>query len=249
MDSLASKLSLYDILAMIIPGWLLLSFFLTIFVIDDCSTCNICLTNHTCFIYLVYITGDIYFKIFVTLILSYIIGLIWNMFMNVFFASFRNFDFFIERDRLTFFLHNNHYNINNNLKKHLKHIFSDASKVIFLIFPFFTKFKFSHFNYYFHSIIIDQYYFSYYYSLVHRYSNDIPILEGQVVFLRNLILIFILYMFIPFTFSNFNLNCCFIIFVLLLLLTFFSFFTMISRQNKIYQRVWEDYYYLYMIGY
>lgn len=245
MDSLASKLSLYDILAMIIPGWLLLSFFLTIFVIDDYPIFNICLTDHTCFIYLVYITGDIYLKIFVTLILSYIIGLIWNMFMNVIFAGFRNDYFSIKRSWISMYIFNNNYYHNKNIINN----FIEAHRVLLLIYNYLFTHKISYYNPLLRYIIIDLYYSSYYHALKNKFSNDIPILEGQVVFLRNIIIIFILYIIIPFTFYNINLiKCCMLAFILFIL-AFLSFFAMISRQNKIYQRVWEDDYYLRKIGY
>ena len=75
---------------------------------------------------------------------------------------------------------------------------------------------------------------AYYYVMKNTYNSDIGIIEGQVAFIRNLILITPLY-----TYSFKNILCmhwaCFSIIPMTVL-----FLTMVSRQRKIYKRIWED---------
>ena len=89
------------------------------------------------------------------------------------------------------------------------------------------------------------YYKAYYYALKNRYSDDIPTMEGQVAFMQNMILPLLLLLALSSKghLSNYCDQECTIILlaaiVILLLLP-----TIYSRQNTIYRRVWEDYEFL-----
>ena len=97
-----------------------------------------------------------------------------------------------------------------------------------------------------HKKIHESYNIAYYYALKNRYSDDIPILEAQVAFLQSMIIPLALLFFIPKRIIKIfflNIEMC-TIYLLLLLIIIGMFFTIYYRQMKIYQRVWEDYEFL-----
>lgn len=84
---------------------------------------------------------------------------------------------------------------------------------------------------------INQYYSKYYYVLKCRYSNDIPIMEGQVAFIQNMIIPISLALIFPLT------DCVAIQSVIALILPLLI-LTVFHIQKKIYRRVLLDYKYL-----
>lgn len=99
----------------------------------------------------------------------------------------------------------------------------------------------------------DEYYKCYYYVKKNGYGNDIEVIESQVAFLQSLILPILLMLTSQCSLRNlmtlFGLDCkyelCPCGFVAITLLTLAAIIAAIFlRQQKIYDRVWEDYYYL-----
>lgn len=108
----------------------------------------------------------------------------------------------------------------------------------------------------------DKYYKAYYYARKYAYGNDIEIIESQVAFLQSLFLpvIFILSLsIIPSVDLSLPLNlqtgfcdcrCMYVLSIWIgsIITIILMAILMISRQRKIYKRVWEDYHYLRKIG-
>lgn len=91
---------------------------------------------------------------------------------------------------------------------------------------------------------LESYYQAYYYAATHRYGNDIFIIEGQVAFLQNMFLPLALFCVLPeYFYCGYLNNLCIVrglaIMGILLLIP-----TVFYRQNTIYRRVWEDYEFL-----
>ena len=99
----------------------------------------------------------------------------------------------------------------------------------------------------------NKYYECYYYVKKNRYGNDIEVIESQVAFLQSLILPILLMLTSQcsprklMTLFGLEDKCeiCPCFFVAIILLTLIAIIAAIFlRQQKIYDRVWEDYYYL-----
>lgn len=90
--------------------------------------------------------------------------------------------------------------------------------------------------------LMDAYYRSYYFALKNRYSNDIPIMEGQVAFMQSMIIPLLLLALLPCEVLNdyipHGAECC--VRWLLISLIVLMILAIILRQRKIYERVWED---------
>lgn len=90
--------------------------------------------------------------------------------------------------------------------------------------------------------LLSAYYEAYYHVAIHRYSNDIFIMEGQVAFMQNMLLPLFCLLFIPdiqYYFSESSTLLRWLLTIGLISLPP----TIYLRQYKIYQRVWEDYNY------
>lgn len=99
----------------------------------------------------------------------------------------------------------------------------------------------------------DEYYKCYYYVKKNRYGNDIEVIESQVAFLQSLILPILLMLtsqcsprkLTALFFPDCKYELCPCGFVAITLLTLAAIIVAIFlRQQKIYDRVWEDYHYL-----
>ena len=99
----------------------------------------------------------------------------------------------------------------------------------------------------------DEYYERYYYVKKNRYGNDIEVIESQVAYLQSLILPILLMLTSQcsprklMTLFGLEDKCeiCPCFFVAIILLTLIAIIAAIFlRQQKIYDRVWEDYHYL-----
>lgn len=88
----------------------------------------------------------------------------------------------------------------------------------------------------------EAYYQSYYYALKSRYSNDIPIMEGQVAFMQSMIIPLCLLAVLPCGVLDDYIPCEYIACVrgLIISLIVLLILAIILRQRKIYERVWED---------
>ena len=84
---------------------------------------------------------------------------------------------------------------------------------------------------------ISQYYSKYYYALKSRYSDDIPIMEGQVAFIQNMIIPMSIVFILPSAIYD-PIQIMIALILPLLILTVFHI------QKKIYRRVLDDYKYL-----
>ena len=91
-----------------------------------------------------------------------------------------------------------------------------------------------------------EYYEAYYYVAKNRYNDDIFIMEGQVAFIQNMIIPLLLIAFSPKCAVSNYINCenVWIVKILLAIGILMLILTVFQRQNKIYERVWEDYKYL-----
>lgn len=87
------------------------------------------------------------------------------------------------------------------------------------------------------------YYEAYYYVATHPINSSISIMEGHVAFMRNMLIPLFLVIGNLERFSFFEENICGVR-VWMCISCVFILLTMWWRQNKIYRRVWEDYIYL-----
>ena len=200
--NISSKFSLYDILAMIIPGWMIIQIIKESFPLYSLSICS-------------------KWELPFSLILSYLIGLVWHTIMEWVFSFLRN--------ETSMIKHTWEHNENEEARKQLKYIMNISLKLLLNI----RKKKNPK-----DSIIQDLYYQQYYFVLKHTYSNDIRIIEGQVVFLKNSILVLIAWGIRSIFSSSIGHGIITVLFAIAI------YITMIARQNKIYELVWSDYKYL-----
>lgn len=99
--------------------------------------------------------------------------------------------------------------------------------------------------------VVDHYYKAYYYVAPNSYSKDVSVMEGQVAFMQSMIVPLILYLFVPKCelscllglFGNLE-NLIYLMKGVLLVSIIILLVAINLRQMKIYQRVWEDYAYL-----
>lgn len=94
-------------------------------------------------------------------------------------------------------------------------------------------------------LLMTKYYEAYYYVAKNKYGNDISIIEGQVAFIQSMFLPLMLIVILPIkkVCEHLGFDSCilktFIVLIMVLMIP-----TLVMRQHKIYQRVWEDYEFL-----
>lgn len=219
-DKFLSSVSLFDLLAMVVPGGLILALISHwlgySWEIDTKGISNEFI-----------IWGYIF-------ILSYLVGLMNNSLMNYIFRCFRNNPCCICKE---FICGNNKYKtlLLKDLRNHIRSCIKKRKL---------RSEKQKHFKCCYHRTIIDKYYDAYYYGMKYPSHESIMVMERQVVLMRNLLFPLILAIVqIDNLLHMFYLDCkcikCFYIVGILAL-----YFTMVSRQNKIYRCVWENYEYL-----
>lgn len=234
---ISSKFSIYDILAMIIPGCIIIAFISICihFHLDNEETIII-FNNPVKIVCIKYIKDLSALQLFTLFIIAYFIGLINNWMNDGIFRGFRNNPEAIENS-LNQVLYENNITYTFNYRGYIytyqtrerKNLWK-ITKVIIRRFP-----KQSPANF-----IMQNYYHIYYKLAKQRLLGNIPQIESQVALLRNTIVplsILIVMLII----NNSHLN--FIIYILLLLSDILLFFVMIQRQNKIYNMIWESGYY------
>jgi len=188
-----SKLSLYDVLSMIIPGFLLLMLF------PICSNYpmeNLC-TN-------VYVG-------FLLFIVCYVVGLIYHKVIEKLFSFF------------------NFRNNPNHIKKMRDKVYSDYQKQG-------SKIKKEDST---ENFQMREYYNAYYQLMKNNMLNNIPTLEAQVAFLRNILPITIIYVIVicccQCSLCELNTSVA----ISLLIVAVIVIVLLIDIQNKIYELVWE----------
>lgn len=242
MSDFWGKLSLYDILAMLVPGGTLYVFFLLA-------------SRFDLVIYEYEINPALAWTI--ALVVSYILGLINQTFTSILWSEFRNNHKMINSKSYTDFafirimvkmgavkasvlISISLFAIGTSSENVCK-VLSFVPFCIFLI--LFIKSVITKKN---GSDESTDYLLKYYYVATHKYRNDISILEGQVAFLQSMLIPLSCLLLLPS--SSFNLingteNVC-AIKLLLLFIILFSIPVIFIRQMKIYQCVKEDYEYL-----
>lgn len=230
-----SKFSLYDILAMIIPGGVVIAGILVGNCVLPASMAKT--TNFCCGCQIIEFDPDLY-ECGALIIISYLLGLINNWISDGIFRGFRNYGYAI-KSALIDILETNE---NNNLKtldgitayEHTKGanscpiliIIKTLCKIVASIIPCRKAEKNSH---------ILKLYFNVYYKLWrNNLLGAVPLIEGQVSLLRNLIIPIMIFAY----FTENKIGLWRILLIILLILI-----VMIQRQQKIYKIVWEIYNY------
>lgn len=228
-----SGVSIFDFLAMVIPGGVIIAF------LGGCLekvpfVINVCDKNA-------------FTSYIILCVIAYLIGLIHNAFMDFLFNWwFRNNAYYIQYFHIIT-TGNKERNIVTAYKKcYCKYciirsicIFIKAIKKCSLCGEKTSKVRKTNKN----RNIRREYYRAYYYISNHSINSSISIMECQVTFIRNMLIPAICICFHYDMFKcvlgmpNIQWGYFFIAIIAL-------FITMISRQNKIYRRVWEDYLYL-----
>lgn len=160
---ITQKISLYDILAMIVPGLLLM------------SLGGIITIGLRPLLLLFHKGSVIEFTAFLTI--AYIVGLIWNAIMEVAFNGLRN----------------NRKMIRLLKSKKLREMCRIKASFLTLKRGFFEVSRGLKFWKKWHDYANCEYYRCYYFAMKNGYSNHISILEGQVAFLRNMIFVVLFY--------------------------------------------------------
>jgi len=217
--NVSSKVTLYDMLAMVIPGFLLLLLF-QLSICGDCCPYIPCCGSSL-------ITGTLIF------IASYVVGLIYNK------ISFTNikwildclckkcylFDKIAEYVKLACKFRNNP----DQIKKARKKFDEEYKENI--------------------NDNVNDYYKAYYFMMEKNCLNNIPVLEAQVAFLRNMIPVVLLYI-IPLMihfekiFGNLSHLFSFAVALVIIAIAIVMYRIMVKIQDKIYFLVWEGNEYL-----
>ncbi|MCM1141811.1 MAG: hypothetical protein NC453_24840 [Muribaculum sp.] len=230
--NLSSKFTLYDMLAMVIPGGVIVA---GIIVWKDfLKGIMVCHCDYQTTIFdsdLILCTALI--------VASYVCGLINNWFSDGLFKGFRNYGYAVKSALMeTLKLHKiinlkslSGIDVYENTKDASSHLILMAiktlGKIAASIPPCCKANKNSH--------ILDLYYIAYYILWQNNLLGAIPLLEGQVSLLRNLITAIII--FATLTHCVIGLSWSY----LLILLSIYI--VMVQRQQKIYRIVWETYNY------
>lgn len=240
MKDIVSKFSLYDILAMVIPGGAILW--------------GISLSGYRFF----QITDKALFWI-VSLVFSYLIGLINHMLTSYIWSCFRNNSAMINEAKQ--YVYN--YNKMASLKQspiYCTIILGNLLVLLMIYLLYEVIFRIDVIQHYhiialicfivttlclyilIHNnqdqVVVDKkYYKAYYYVLKNRYSNDIPIMESQVAFIQNMLIPILMFLFLPW--EIYGLMQVIIVIMIPLLV-----WAIFHIQMKIYRRVWEDNLYL-----
>lgn len=266
MKDFVAKISLYDILAMLIPGG-------TIFLFLSLVLGNQLKINESAI--------DPILGWTIALVSSYLLGLInhvctamiWNPFRNNPIMIQKSYDLVLNRMETTQYLNSflskkvDNYTFKEEYmyiwgivlgyivvplvvticmicSKEYGFIVFTIYSIVIIIYGSIHWFKKNTFK---SESFLDVYYSSYYYVSKYGYGNYISIMEGQVAFIQNMFFPLFLIVFFPvgelYWKDLFCCNVCLIkIFISIGILLLFP--VVYQRQNKIYQCVWEDFEYL-----
>lgn len=256
MKELFSKLSLYDILVMLIPGGTILVFIALSW-------------NFELYFDTSKIAPALFWTIMLTL--AYLVGLVNHIATSVLWSPFRNCPYMIKNAK------NKVYGIgraSDNKCGKVVVIFLEHSWIeillivifflligmflncdgngkcgVYVLLVFYVLILFLTLcgvSIVFTNSVDDEYYESYYLVLKNRYSNDIPIMEGQVAFMQSMIIPLVLLTLLPHEVLCDYIPCGYVCCVrwFLISLIILMILAIILRQRKIYERVWEDAKYL-----
>ena len=237
---LSAKFSLYDVLAMIIPGGIVMAVIILLSNPDlfqnECIECFKCTT---CFMSNITINDLGIIQSVVLLSISYVLGLLNNWISDGVFRGFRNNHEAIENEQLRVLRYNKNiylktHGVNRDRQtksqvKNLLIIIGKVSKNIMMDWlkwiPCIKK----------NNMGNPTVYYSLYYKLYDRkLLGAIPLIESQVALLRNSLIPVSILMIIL---SD---KCWSLCSLLSLLVVILLYITMIQRQNKIYRLVWES---------
>jgi len=246
-----SALSLFDFLAILIPGGALMA------IIGEWlgfSPFELCIC-----------TKDKFFVYSIILVVAYLIGIAYTCLMDFFFKGYRDSTKFM-MNALKKVYESNQFKskyqetfqeltgyTSENIKRYGHPLFDNIqcliSCVLFCLYRIFNEkcnclllcwIKSSQIGQDHYIAFKRKYYEAYYYVSQHSASSSITVMESQVAFIRNMLIPLLL---ITIDIGDYFVNFCkyqFLCFVLI----YFLLSAMISRQNKIYERVWEDCIYL-----
>lgn len=228
-----NKFPLYELLAMVIPGgiiiatfWLMSGFMPFYSIIDYCC-------GYSKITYL--IPEFLFYAIFITI--AYVLGLINNWIADGIFKGFRNNPTAIKNELLKVLYTNNscpckyYINCQTYYRDEIKPLYTIAKIILKDIGRQILKSPYD--------LCINHEYFSSYYHLARlNLLGAVPRLESQVALLRNMILPLIL---LIVSFCIFKDSYCykFETLVVSIINLFFLFILMVQRQNKIYYNIWE----------
>lgn len=232
-----SGVSVFDFLTMVVPGGLILAMGANFFgeiplVIDLCEKCKF--------------SGYI-----VILVSSYLLGLINNSFMDFMFKWFRNNPFYIQIQYMR--IYNTLPNkgvlgqlnmLSDIIKIERGKSITESLRSLICSFKTMIYKTFEFKSYEDRNKILTGYYKAYYFVAANQINSSISIMECQVAFVRNLILLILLmgvWSKVNVIRICFDVDICLWVYILVSLCLFVVMFT---RQNKVYRRVFEDYVYL-----
>ncbi|MDE6048185.1 MAG: hypothetical protein K2G09_00630 [Paramuribaculum sp.] len=237
----SSRFSLYDVVAMIIPGGLIIAFIAWVHNLNCESIVRCC--GNTIIIF----ESWNFIQSIIFLSAAYIIGLVNNWINDGVFIGFRNNDLAIKNEL------NKIIALHGNKKLYKSGIILDQSDEIFKLLPLSYRILkliiegwrniFSNSNVKELSDLGIVYYFSYYKLSRNHLIGGIPIIEAQVALLRNLILplIIVVSYFIIRAIIGLN-NPPYVDKITMsvtLFLIIITYIVMVQRQNKVYNLVWE----------
>lgn len=269
METFAPKLSLYDIISMLIPGGIIL--FIMGLYCPCLSPCNLCT-----------LTGDnsIAFAIFIFFPLAYMIGIANHIFASILWGAFRNNPSLISFCLLR--VVNGEFESTPNLDKLLTKPKVDNCTVlthcvqhcflcgilmvvvasiiavilsilslccawivlaVFLIILYLVNLyiKCCSNNSIERSLVLEKYYEAYYYVQQNSQNKDVPVIEGQVAFLQSMVVPISLLATMQGSAAS-SMNCGI---RLLIFMVYIGIFPIVyQRIKKIHRRVWEDYEFL-----
>ena len=239
MSNHSSGFSLYEFLGIFIPGVFILGWAIYCFPSLESitwTTSGCCCTSKESVTVADAFSKEFIIAVFIAI--AFVLGLIFNMIADWVFRGFRNIPELIEESAIAQRnLWNEEYPdivteryFTGNRKQDLSLFYSIYVTFINILKLLFTCSKKDDLKSQMH---IKYYYKAYYRIMQCNLLGNIPRLEAQVNFLRNMSLISLFFMF----------SCCFTIIPWWSYLLFSAacFIIMVQRQNKIYSLVWEGY--------
>lgn len=217
MQGFGSKLTAYDFLGMLIPGIVVVYCFCLSFF--HCTLYE-SFTRYCCWKTDVIDSPTVLNRTCAAILffsISYIVGIFINCLADCVFGRFRNNDKLLQFAELRF----------RQRQSKTKRRFKTPNKIACQVIGLANETETSRQK---------AYYKRYYWLLnCNKLSGAVPVLEAQVVFVRNMIMPTVLLFAIPF------LHCFFIKICVIVALLFCEFLVMIMRQQRIYNIILEDY--------
>jgi len=230
---LSSKFSLYDMLAMIIPGGVILA---SIIIVCDYSQTFEKITTYCCGCRSVEFSMDLIQSV-IYLVASYVIGLINHWACDGIYKGFRNYPVAIESALIQILRENG----NMNLKTIVGSIYDNSKESRPCLFGLIVKtIEAIVCNWVLcrapkrHDSVVSSYYKAYYALSKENLLGSVPLVENQVALLRNSIIPTII---LFCSFYRTMPECCVYIPIILVILIFVI---MVQRQQKVYRMIWES---------